>query len=370
MSGTFPRLDRQGRVADDPTPGRRRGHHPEERAPERHLLARGRVELGDARRRTAPAARSPSSSPRGRRASRRRAPSRPTSPLTERIVPGIGAATAPSAAAAVASWRNCSGRRKTWARPRWPTVTACARALDEELVQAPSISRRSASGDGAAVGWTAKRRSPSSTTPAARSTRSTRRSPPLSSATSTGAGGPPTRQPSPAANGSWATAGGGRLRPRGRAAARGRARAPDRRRACGRASRCRSPRPRNASEATRSRTNPRFVVIPKIAVSSSAATSARRAASRVAPWAMTLPSIGSYQVPTSWPASSAASTRARGDQRTNVARPPGAGTRRPGPRRRSRASIAWPVSAHVLLRERQRLARGDPQLQRDEVEAA
>ncbi len=60
---------------------------------------------------------------------------------------------------------------------------------------------------------------------------------------------------------------------------------------------------------------------PKIAVSSSAATSARRAASRVAPWAMTLPSIGSYQVPTSWPASSAASTRARGDQRTNVARP-------------------------------------------------
>ena len=59
---------------------------------------------------------------------------------------------------------------------------------------------------------------------------------------------------------------------------------------------------RNSSLATSARRNPAFVVSPRIAVSSSAATSARRAASRSGPCAMTLPSIGSYDVLTTWPA--------------------------------------------------------------------
>ena len=67
---------------------------------------------------------------------------------------------------------------------------------------------------------------------------------------------------------------------------------------------------RNSSPATSARRKPAFVVSPRIAVSSRAATSARRAVSRSGPWAMTLPSIGSYAVLTTWPLSSAWSTRA------------------------------------------------------------
>jgi hypothetical protein len=50
---------------------------------------------------------------------------------------------------------------------------------------------------------------------------------------------------------------------------------------------------RNSSPAAKARRNPTFVVRPRTAVPSSAATSVRRADSRSGPVAMTLPSIGS-----------------------------------------------------------------------------
>ena len=96
----------------------------------------------------------------------------------------------------------------------------------------------------------------------------------------------------------------------------------------------------------------------------------RRAASRSGPCTITLPSIGSYAVLDYRPLDdSAASTRARGDQR-DVRRD--AGLRAGSPAQASsaytRASMAWPSQRDVLLGERQRLARGDAQLQLHEVE--
>ena len=88
---------------------------------------------------------------------------------------------------------------------------------------------------------------------------------------------------------------------------------------------------RNSSLATSARRNPALVVSPRMAVSSSAATSASRADSRSGPRAITLPSIGSYAVLTTWPYSSAWSTRTpsgaacdravSAGQRTSSARP-------------------------------------------------
>ena len=96
----------------------------------------------------------------------------------------------------------------------------------------------------------------------------------------------------------------------------------------------------------------------------------RRAASRSGPWTITLPSIGSYDVLTTCPVSSACVD--------------------PGPRRghrtRSRVPACGqeaaegvlgvdpgldrvPVQRDVVLGERQRLAGGDPQLELDQVEA-
>ena len=78
---------------------------------------------------------------------------------------------------------------------------------------------------------------------------------------------------------------------------------------------------RNSSLATSARRKPVLVVRPRIAVSSRAATSARRALSRSGPRTITLPSIGSYDVLTTWPLSSAWSTRPAAGQRTSVAVP-------------------------------------------------
>ncbi len=100
---------------------------------------------------------------------------------------------------------------------------------------------------------------------------------------------------------------------------------------------------RNSSLAASARRKPTFVVSPRIAVSSSAATSARRADSRSGPCTMILPSIGSYDVLTTWPGSRAWSTRAWLGQRTIDVAP--AWGRKP-PNESSaytRASMAWPL---------------------------
>ena len=113
-----------------------------------------------------------------------------------------------------------------------------------------------------------------------------------------------------------------------------------------------------------------MVVSPRIAVSSSASTSARRAASRSAPWAMTLPSIGSYDVLTDLPAlQRVVDAGAASGQRTSVGRA--------GLRQEAAEGVLGvdpgldrvPVDGDVVLGERQRLAGGDPQLQLDQVEA-
>ena len=106
-------------------------------------------------------------------------------------------------------------------------------------------------------------------------------------------------------------------------------------------------------------------------MSSSAATSARRAVSRSGPWAMTLPSIGSYDVLTTWPDSSAWSTR--------TASPAATCTRDvvPGLRQEAAEGVLGVdprldrVAAdadHVVLAQRQRRAGRDPQLLLDQVE--
>ena len=127
---------------------------------------------------------------------------------------------------------------------------------------------------------------------------------------------------------------------------------------------------RNASEATRSRTNPRFVVTPKIAVSSSAATSApprRLARGAVGD------DLAEHRVV------------GRADLLAGLERGVDAGAGRPAHERRAPGLGEEAVGrvlgvdagldrvtggAHVVLRERQRLALGDAQLQGDEVEAA
>ena len=78
---------------------------------------------------------------------------------------------------------------------------------------------------------------------------------------------------------------------------------------------------RNSSLATSARRNPVLVVSPRMPVASSASTSARRAVSRSGPCAITLPSIGSYDVLTTWPLASAWSTRTPVGQRTRSAVP-------------------------------------------------
>ena len=125
---------------------------------------------------------------------------------------------------------------------------------------------------------------------------------------------------------------------------------------------------RNSSLATRARRNPVLVVSPRIAVSSSAATSARRALSRSGPRTMTLPSIGSYDVLTTWPLSSAWSTRARAGQRTSVAVPacgqePAEGVLGVDP-----GLDRVPADREVALAERQRLTGRHPQLELDQVD--
>ena len=129
---------------------------------------------------------------------------------------------------------------------------------------------------------------------------------------------------------------------------------------------------RNSSLATSARRNPALVVRPRIAVSSSAATSARRAASRSGPCAITLPSIGSYAVLTTWPRLERVrrpGRRGRPPHQAGACRP-AAGSRRtsprrrPAPRSRARASVtsSWANGS------------GSPaataQLQLDQVDAA
>ena len=121
---------------------------------------------------------------------------------------------------------------------------------------------------------------------------------------------------------------------------------------------------RNSSLATSARRKPVLVVRPRIAVSSSAATSARRAASRSGPWAMTLPSIGSYDVLTTWPLSSACVDPGAGRASARGRRVPACGQEAAeGVLGVDPRLDRVPGDGDVVLGERQRLAGGDPQLE-------
>ena len=96
----------------------------------------------------------------------------------------------------------------------------------------------------------------------------------------------------------------------------------------------------------------------------------RRACSRSTPCTISFAIIGSYAPETSLPAATPESTRTPGpDGSWYAVTRPGVGRK---PRETSSAlirhSIAWPRSAHLLLRQRQRLAERDQHLLAHEIE--
>ena len=112
-----------------------------------------------------------------------------------------------------------------------------------------------------------------------------------------------------------------------------------------------------------------LVVSPRMPVASSASTSARRAVSRSGPWAITLPSIGSYDVLTTWPLSSAWSTRTPVGQRTRSA-VPACGRKPPnGVLGVDPGLDGVTGDGDVVLAERQRFAGRDVELGLHEVDA-
>ena len=126
---------------------------------------------------------------------------------------------------------------------------------------------------------------------------------------------------------------------------------------------------RNSSLATSARRNPVLVVSPRMPVASSASTSARRAVSRSGPWAITLPSIGSYDVLTTWPLASAWSTRTPVGPAHQVGR---AGLREEPAERVLGVDPGLDGVAgdgDVVLAERQRLAGRDVELGLHQVDA-
>ncbi len=126
---------------------------------------------------------------------------------------------------------------------------------------------------------------------------------------------------------------------------------------------------RNSSLATSARRKPAFVVRPRMAVASSARTSAWRAVSRSGPCAMTLPSIGSYDVLTTWPAlervvdPDALAGPSHQAGRAGLGQEAAEGVLGVDP-----GLDGMPVDREVLLRQREGCARRDPELLLDQVE--
>ena len=123
---------------------------------------------------------------------------------------------------------------------------------------------------------------------------------------------------------------------------------------------------------TSQRRNRRFVVSPRTTRLVEGRRQAIQRLVAVAPWAMTLASIGSNRPPTSSPSSTPASTRMPGPdgQRSRSMRPVAGRNPASASSAYSRTSIAWPPQPRRrACVEPERLAGGDPQLVLDEVAA-